>query len=80
MRQPVSSACEWTSPVPFISICCPLLSKVLAYVRYQELLRIVGEKKSRNIFHSHQLNVEFISAATQSKYWMFNVLAMAMPI
>jgi hypothetical protein len=59
MRQAVSS--EWTSPVPFIPISCPLsAAQGPAFVLNQELLRIVCEGLHCNILHSHQLLVEFV--------------------
>ncbi len=36
-----------------------LLPKVLAYVLHQELLRSLGEGRHCNIFHLHQLLLEF---------------------
>jgi len=41
MRQAVLSECS--GPVPFKPISGQQLPKVLAYVLYQELLRVVGE-------------------------------------
>ena len=58
MRQAVASMS--ISPVPLIPISGTQLLQILAGIRHQELLRVVGDGKDISIFPSHQLRVELI--------------------